>query len=287
MISGQSRPGKPMAGRKPYEFFLLRYVPNAVREEFVNIGVVMTESGGDGGGYAGVHFTKDWRRARCLNPAIDVEMLDAVGREIQSRIANVQDRAMLLHEMMDRYSNAIQISPARQCLTENPVEEMRELASSLVETPNFGALADIDKRGKSSGVRWIRSGMRREFQAAGVWDQLEKDLPASPYSVENDPLTFDFAYGVSSEIKLFQAVSFVERPQEAVDFAYHYADIAPNMAIQTGRKPLLTAVVEDAYDDENDKVRHAIALMGKKKITLVKMAEMASIAETARVELRA
>ncbi len=34
-----------MAEKRQLEFFLLRYVPNVAREEFVNIGLVMTESG--------------------------------------------------------------------------------------------------------------------------------------------------------------------------------------------------------------------------------------------------
>ena len=73
-----------MTDRRQLEFFLLRYVPDVVREEFVNIGLVMMESGGDGGGFAGVHLTANWRRARCLDPNIDVEMLEALGREIES-----------------------------------------------------------------------------------------------------------------------------------------------------------------------------------------------------------
>ena len=47
-----------MVERRKFDYFLLRYVPNVVREEFVNIGLIMTESGGDGGGFAGVHFTE-------------------------------------------------------------------------------------------------------------------------------------------------------------------------------------------------------------------------------------
>ena len=48
-------------------FFLLRYVPDAVKEEFVNIGVVMV-GGGTDAGYADVRFTRDWRRVLCLDP---------------------------------------------------------------------------------------------------------------------------------------------------------------------------------------------------------------------------
>ena len=46
-----------MAERKQLEFFLLRYVPDAVKDEFVNIGVVMVETGAKDGGFAEVRFT--------------------------------------------------------------------------------------------------------------------------------------------------------------------------------------------------------------------------------------
>ena len=96
-----------MAEKRELEYFLVRYVGNVVRQEFVNIGLVMTESGGDGGGFAGAHFTGDWRRARSLDPNVDTEVLEALGREVQKRLSNVDQRAQVLHQMMDGYSNAV------------------------------------------------------------------------------------------------------------------------------------------------------------------------------------
>ncbi len=56
-----------MADLRQLEFFLLRYVPDAVKDEFVNIGLVMIEAGANGDGFADVRFTRDWRRVRCLS----------------------------------------------------------------------------------------------------------------------------------------------------------------------------------------------------------------------------
>ena len=47
--------------RRPCEFFLVRYVPDPVRGEFVNIGVLLREAGGSA---AQVRFTRDWTRVR-------------------------------------------------------------------------------------------------------------------------------------------------------------------------------------------------------------------------------
>ena len=46
------------------EFSLVRYVPDTVKNEFVNIGVVLREAGPR---EAAVRFTRDWRRVRCVD----------------------------------------------------------------------------------------------------------------------------------------------------------------------------------------------------------------------------
>ena len=51
-----------MAERLQCEFSLIRYVPDVVKGEFVNIGVVLRNAGG-----AEVRFTRDWARVRCMD----------------------------------------------------------------------------------------------------------------------------------------------------------------------------------------------------------------------------
>ena len=79
-------------------FFLLRYVPDAVKEEFVNIGVVMV-GGGTDAGYADVRFTRDWRRVLCLDPGADLEWLQALERDIRMRLMDGAGRADILYRL--------------------------------------------------------------------------------------------------------------------------------------------------------------------------------------------
>ena len=124
-----------MGDLRKLEYFLLRYVPNAVRGESVNIGLVLTERGGDGGGFAGAHFIRDWRRARCLYPDTDEEMLEALGREISEQLNTVEGKGLLLHRLMESYSGVIEISPVYQWEGEDPAEELKTLSTNLVEAP--------------------------------------------------------------------------------------------------------------------------------------------------------
>jgi hypothetical protein len=153
-----------MTEKRKFEYHLLRCVPNAVRGEGVNIGLVMMEVGGDGGGFAGVHFTKDWRRALCMYPETDVEMLESFGRELTQGLADAQKRALMLREMLENYSNMLQLSEARQWATENPEKDLRQLAAELVEAPRFG-LAEVDSLGDGQDVS---GGGSLELFAEGI-----------------------------------------------------------------------------------------------------------------------
>ncbi len=57
-----------MQPRMACEFFLLRYVPDVVKGEFVNIGVLLRETAGSRQAgrqaWAQVRFTRDWSRVR-------------------------------------------------------------------------------------------------------------------------------------------------------------------------------------------------------------------------------
>ena len=267
-----------MADRRQLEFFLLRYVPDAVKDEFVNIGVVMVES--DGGGFADVRFARDWRRVRCLDPQADVEMLGALEREIRGQLATTHDREVLLRRLEDSFSNVIQLSPAKGCLAEDPVREIEVMASIYLES------AKVTGQRIVSGRQMILGKMRDAFEQAGV-AKFILPVPAAPYTRPGDPFQFDFGYRVAGELKLFQAVSMKAGVDAAVLLAVRYPRIVPVMSKLTESAPLLTAVIDDDLDRERDEVRFALSMMEEEKIRIAVVAEMPGIAEVARRELRA
>src|SRR5271166_3751161 len=80
--SGMTNPDQ----RRSCQFHLLRYVPDAVRNEFVHIGVILREQGS--GEAADVMFTRDWRRVRCLDPDADTALLEGMESELRRRLAD-------------------------------------------------------------------------------------------------------------------------------------------------------------------------------------------------------
>jgi hypothetical protein len=268
-----------MAERRQLEFFLLRYVPDAVKDEFVNIGVVMIEPGAKDGGFAEVRFTRDWGRVRCLDPDADVEMLAAIEREIRGQMGSARDREVLLRRMEDSFSNAIQLSPTKRCLAEDPVREIEVMASLYLEAAKVGG-----KR-EPKGRQRILERMREAFEQAGV-EKFMMPVPVAPYTKPGDPFQFDFGYRVGGEIKLFHAVSLKRSVETAITLAARYPRIASVMSQLTKTAPGLTAVIDDDLDRGQESVQFALSMMEDEKIRIAVAAEMPMIAETARRDLR-
>jgi DUF3037 family protein len=269
-----------MAERRQIEFFLLRYVPDAVKDEFVNIAVVMVEAGANGASFADVRFTRDWRRVRCLDPQADVEMLAALEREIRGQLATTHDREILRRRLEESFSNVIQLSPTKGCLADDPAAEIEATASIYLEAVKVGG-----KR-EASGRQRILGRMRDAFEQAGV-AKFVLPVPVAHYTKPGDPFQFDFGYRVAGEIKLFQAVSLKAGVDAAVLLAARYPRILPVMSKMTEATPALTAVIDDDLDRGQESVQFALSMMEEERIRIAAAAEMPMIAEVARRELRA
>jgi len=268
-----------MAQKRELEFFLLRYVPDAVKNEFVNIGVVLVEPGANGTGFADVRFTKDWRRVRCFDPGADVELLEALEREIRGELLDATNREAVLRKLQDSLSNVIQLSPTSACLAEEPEREMDTLAKFYFETPKRAA------RLLPSGRQRILKSMRDAFEQSGVLALLMREISAAPYTKTGDPLKFDFGYRVGGTIKIFHAVSLKMSVDQAITLASRYPKIAEAITRVENTLPSLTAVVDDDLDRRQDEVQFALSTLEENRVQVAVAAEMPLIAERARREL--
>jgi hypothetical protein len=271
-----------MAANRQLEFFLLRYVPDAVKDEFVNIGVVMVEAAGNGDrGFAQVRFTRDWRRVRCLDPGADVEMLEALEREIVQGLQTGGDARALLARLEDSYSNLIQVSEAKGCLAEDPAKELEVVAGYYLET------AKAAGKRETSGRQRIFRRMQEAFQQAGVWDLMRKQIPVAAYTHKGDPLKIDCGYRPNGEVKLFHAVSLGTDPDIAKVLAFSFPKLVEGIARKEQAMTSLTAVVEDTLDRVSDEIGFALAVLEQSGIGVAPVSEIGLVAERARLELKA
>jgi hypothetical protein len=262
------------------EFFLLRYAPDAVKGEFVNVGVVLFEENG----FADVKFTHDFRRVKCLDASADIEVLTELEKEIRARIKDGgPDREKILNKLRDSFSSTLQISSSKAVLTESPQKEIELLAKTYLESPPHEKEAR-EARGRQA----ILQRMQSAFEAEGVWDipQMRKRVAVKDYTRAGDPMRIDCGYSPNGIVKLFHAVSLASDPDSAKILAFTYPQLAEGIARADKKKSELTAVTEDELAKDDESTAFALETLSKSKIKIIAVTEMDRIARLAREELR-
>ena len=125
-----------MAEKRQLELYLLRFLPHALRDDFVTVGVLLLESDG---GFAEVRFTRDWRMLQCVAPDVELEWFERVEREIRGRLGGLRRREELLELINERFGTMIDVAPTKAVLTEDPAKEM-EVLTSMYLVPMEGKL---------------------------------------------------------------------------------------------------------------------------------------------------
>jgi hypothetical protein len=278
--------------RLPCEFFLIRYVPDVVKGEFVNIGVLLREAGAATADSAVVRFTRDWSRVRCVDADADIGLLEALEGEIGARLATIGADAPgikpVVEILQDTLANSVQMTEMKACLAESLPAEIEQLMKMYVEP------LKVKVERKRTGRAAIAGAMRTEFERAGVWGLMRKRIAASAYTRPGDPMRIDCGYktGSNEVIRMFQAVSLEGDVEAAKGLAYSAPGLREGVERVEAARLELTAIVEplravsDAEDEAMERYRFGVEAMEREAIRVVTIADLARVAETARMELR-
>jgi hypothetical protein len=277
------------------EFFLIRYVPDVVKGEFVNIGVLLREAGGDAPGVdkpggAVVRFTRDWSRVRCMDADADIGLLEGLEGEIGARLrvagADAPGIKPVMEILQDTLANSVQMTEVKACLAESLPAELEQLMKMYVEP------LKVKTERKRTGRAAIAGAMRTEFERAGVWGLMRKRISASLYTRAGDPMKIDCGYRPNGVIRMFQAVSLEGDVEAAKGLAYSAPQLMEGVRRVEAAGLELTAIVEplravsDTEDEAMERYRFGVEAMERQQIRVVTMSDLARVAETARVELR-
>ncbi len=284
-----------MRERLPCEFFLIRYVPDVVKGEFANIGVLVREAGRDDS--AVVRFTRDWSRVKCMDADADIGLLEAMEGEIGARLRMAGEDAPGIKPVMeilgDTLANSVQMTEVRACLAESLPAEVEQLMKMYVEP------LKVKTERKRTGRTAIAGAMRTEFERAGVWGLMRKRIAASLYTRAGDPMKIDCGYRTDLEktsaggvIRMFQAVSLEGDVEAAKGLAYSAPQLIEGVRRVEAARLELTAIVEplrtvsDTEDEAMERYRFGVEAMERQEIRVVTLSDLARVAKTARMELR-
>src|SRR5438270_11664870 len=258
-------------------FFILRYAPDAVKNEFINVGLVLLPPAGG----AQVRFHRDWSRVLCLDPEADVEMLQALENDLRSQLHEMNgDRDLILRRIQDSFSNAIQPSEFQACLASSAVAEADELARLYLDRPRRRQQA------REPGARVaLVARMRADFEAAGVWPLMQEKIPVSRYTRSGDPLKIDCGYSPNGTVKLFHAVTLSSDINAAKVLAFSFPQLAQGIRKAENKQAQLTAIVEDDLPKDDELISFARATLEQNAIHIAPMNMMPQIAREAAREL--
>ena len=289
--------------RRACEFQLLRYVPDAVRNEYVHIGVILRESAAADSARRApeVRFTRDWRRVRCLDPDADTALLEGMESELRRRFQAEPD-GDLMRLLSESLSLNVQMTEQKAYLAESLPAGLEELMRLYVEP------APRERVPRLSGRAAIQARMRTEFERAGVWELLRKRIAAcGVYAAWGSAA---HRRGVPAEraetprgqgpvrgdpgYRMFHAVSLEPGVEMAKVLAFSAAGLRAGVERVEKAGLELTAVIEPAArlgatGEEPERLemyRFGVETMEEHRIRVLTTSDLGRVAETARRELR-
>jgi hypothetical protein len=285
-----------MTDLRQCEFFVLRYVPDVVKGEFVNIGVVLLETGEGEAAFTDVRVTRDWRRVRCIDPDVDIGLLETLEQDLRSKLkshvpeiinykAPMSLREWLLDQIETSWAGTLQMAPVMGVLTESPKVEIGVLAKAYLESQARGK-----QERASRGRMAIYNAMRGAFEEAGVWALMQKDIAAAEFTRPGDPFKVDLGYQPNGVLHMFQTLSLADQAglaqvNAAKALAFSYEAMKEGLIQKRHLVSDLTAVVEDGLDVNDASVGFALAMLAESDVQIARVAEMPVIAELVRVEM--
>ena len=209
--------------RRACEFQLLRYVPDAVRNEYVHIGVILRDAAADGepgreparGALYARLAAGALPRSGCRHGAAGGDGERAAAGGLQA-----EPEGKLMRLLEESLSLNVQMTEPKAYLAESLPAGMEELMRLYVEPP------PRERVPRLSGRAAIQARMRAEFERAGVWDLLRKRIAASEYTRPGDPLRIDVGYRPNGMMRMFHAVSLEPGVEMAKVLAFSAAALA-------------------------------------------------------------
>jgi Protein of unknown function (DUF3037) len=262
---------------KECAFFLVQYIPDLVRGEFMNIGLFLhcpEEK------YLGCLFTDDYRRVKRFHAQADLEFLREIQNDFEQQIdEHGEDLEGYVRYVQNAFSNLLQVAPPRTCLLHDPQSEIHSLFARYV-TERASAIEREDTR-----VR-IKQRLTSAFVHAGVWEKLQKRIAAAAWTHPGDPFTFDYGYRPveiagkpNGHVRFIHALSLKRDSELAKVLVYTLEHVRRKEAAD------LTAVVEGLAGQGDDSAALCQRILEEGKIAIQPLASVEAFAESIRAEL--
>jgi hypothetical protein len=265
----------PEPSRIPCAYRLVRYIPNLLRDEWVNIGVVLFEPA-SGRVLRRLLDESDFARLHRRYPQSDESLLRRLPEEFEAQLA--ERPVEQLFRLSQTLANAVQLSPQTGVLAEDLDAELDRLYRDQVEPLRYGRQSeDLSTRNA------IRTRANQVFRSAGLWDLLQRRVRIEEFTYAGDPLRVDYSYRRNGTRGFVQTLPLERDPGQAKVLAFTADAIRAKLA-----KAEFLAVSEvEPRPQENVRHRFITGLLEERDIPVVPLTRLAAWAQRMRPALRA
>ena len=209
---------------------ILRYTPNLVRDEWVNIGVLVFDPSSGERRLRLIDEDGEYARVRRLHPQADERVLRALRNDLENRFESARgsqgrgsngggSNGKALEELLRKWdetlANVLQLAPQKGVISSDLDAELERLYTDHVALVHgTGRVGVPESRGA------IRSYCTQVFKQARIWNRIERGVHAEEFTFPGDPMRLDFAYQRNGRRGFVQTLSVTRAPAEAKVLAY-------------------------------------------------------------------
>jgi Protein of unknown function (DUF3037) len=245
----------PESAERACAYRVLRYTPNLVRDEWVNIGVLLFDPQTGERRLRVIEEEEEYRRVRRLHPGADELVLRALRDDLEDRFqsayaggsaGNGGNWQQLLAKWDETLSNALQLAPQKGVFAADLDAELERLYADHVAPQR--APSRVGAPGSRAS---LRSYCSQVFRQARLWDRLQKSVRAEEFTFPGDPMRLDYSYRRNGTHGFVQTLSVTRAPADAKLLAYTVERISAKASLKTE----FAAVTDVALETRNERHR--------------------------------
>jgi hypothetical protein len=240
---------------------ILRYTPNLVRDEWVNIGVLVYDPQSGERRLRLIEEQEEYARLRRLHPEADESLLRALRDDLEDRFESARGlqrtganagvlEGSVLRELLrkwdDTLSNAVQLAPQKGVVANDLDAELERLYADHIAVPRL-----VGRVGAPGSRAQMRSYCSQVFRHARLWDRIQKSVRAAEFTFPGDPMRIDYSYRRNGTRGFLQTLSVSRAPGDAKGLAYTVERIAAKSSLKTE----FAAITDVELAEQNDRDR--------------------------------
>ena len=219
-----------------FVYHILRYTSDLVRDEWVNIGVLLFDPLTGALRLRLVEEQDEYARIRRLQPSADEDVLRGFRDHLEDRFAAfLQNRQAehggtlavgeglqrLIENWNNTLSNGLQLAPQKGVYADDLDIELERLYTEHVAPPR-----KVTRVGAPGNRATIRNYCSQVWKAAGLWDRIQKSVRVTEFTFPGDPMRIDYSYRKNGTRGYVQTLSVSRAPADCKLYAYTAARIA-------------------------------------------------------------